>query len=370
MFNMKRLLSLFLAAVLLSFNFSFASQIKGRIEQNDNNEPIKGENIYTGETEILKENKTVKMTVSQVLSTGLTQVGDEFFAEISSDVYTNKGLIIPIGSIAHGKVNTIAEPKNMGRDGYIVLDFDYIITPDGSEIPISGGISTKDSLVKGTAKNVVEHAGYTLGGGFLGGLTALNLLGIEAAIASHGYTIAGGAAIGGVIGLISAMRRKGDNVLIKPGDELKIKILSDIELPVFSDDAFKKEEITYDGLSVDINKISYEKDPFGVDNVIKLNLLIDNKSKKTFSTFDMALVSDTNMTFYPSPFADNSLWMKKIAPGDSIIGEVSFSVFDKKHSHWLVFYDKTNKKPLARISIDNACTKLHCKNQKKKKFFK
>lgn len=367
---MKKFLILILLTCFLSHDILFASQIKGRIEQNDNKNPIEQKDIYTGEKEILKENKTVKMTVSQVLSSGLTQVGDEFFAEIASDVVGEKGVIIPIGSIAHGKVNTIAEPKNMGRDGFIILDFDYVITPDGSEIPISGGISTKDNIVKGTAKNVAESAGYTLGGGVLGGLTALNLLGLEAAIASHGYTIAGGAAIGGVIGLIGAIRRKGDRVFIKPGDELKIKILSDIELPVFSDDAFKKEELVYDGLSVQINQISFDKDPFGVDNVIKLNLNINNRSKKTFSTFDMALVSDTNMTFYPSPFSDNSLWMKKIKPGDNVIGTVSFSVFDRKHAHWLVFYDKINKKPLAMISIDNACTELGCRTNKKKKFFR
>ena len=45
----------------------------------------------------------------------------------------------------------------MGRDGYVNIDFDYMVTPDGREIPIQASLSTKDNLVKGAAGQAVEN---------------------------------------------------------------------------------------------------------------------------------------------------------------------------------------------------------------------
>ena len=83
------------------------------------------------------------------------------------------------------------------------------------------------------------------------------------------------------------------------------------------------------------------------------------------------MVNDLHNTYNPSIFTDyrNSLAMKTIKRGESVSGVLSFSVDDPKREHWLVFYDKRNHKPLAKISIDNAkkdlnITKLE-KNKKK-----
>ena len=364
---MKKLVSILL--IMFLFAPLCHAAIEGHIEQTDVKNQELDKKLFTGEVEVLEQKDVIKMTVSQVLSSGYTQEGDEFFAEVSEDVSSDKGIIIPKGSIAHGKVQYMQDAKNMGRDGYIIMDFDYLVTPDGRQIPIQASISTKENLAKGTAKAIGEHVGYTLAGGVVGGFVALNLLGIEAAIASQGYTLAGGAAIGGVVGLTAAILRKGDGVLIQPGDELKIKVLSNVELPVFSKDAFRQEELRLEGLNVRINTVKYEKDPFGEDNTITLSLGIDNFTQNTFSAFDIALVNDTKSTFFPSPFGDTSLWFKNIGPGDRVVGKLSFCVNDRKKHHWLVFYDKKTKKPLAKYSIDNAKSDLEEKlaNKKKKK---
>ena len=96
--------------------------------------------------------------------------------------------------------------------GWIELKFDSLITPDGREIPIEGKMTTKKNVVHGTAVKVVEDAGYTVVGGALGGLAVLNIFGLEAVIASQGYLLAGGAAVGGTIGLGAALYRKGKEV--------------------------------------------------------------------------------------------------------------------------------------------------------------
>lgn len=362
---MKKLISVLL--ILFLFTPLCHAAIEGHIEHTDTRQQELDKKLFTGEVETLETKDTIRMTVSQVLSSGYTQEGDEFFAEVSEDVEGDKGLILPRGTIAHGKVRYLQEGKNMGRDGYIVMDFDYLVTPDGREIPIQASISTKENLAKGTVKAVGEHIGYTVAGGVVGGFVALNLLGIEAAIASQGYTIAGGAAIGGVVGLTAAILHKGEGVLIQPGDELKIKMVTDIQMPVFSKDAFRQEEMRLDGLNVRINNIAFERDPFGEDNTITLSLGIDNFTQNTFSAFDIALVNDTKATFFPSPFGDTSLWFKNISPGDRVVGKLSFCVNDKKKHHWLVFYDKKTKKPLAKYSIDNAKSDLEQKVADKKR---
>lgn len=363
----KTIVSFLLLVFVLSHSPCFASEFQGRVEQVDTVKEELDKKIFTGEMDKLDSENVVKMTVSQVLSSGYTIEGDEFFAEITQDVVGAKGTIVPVGTVVHGVVGVIAEPKNMGRDGYVMLNFDYLITPDGRQIPIKGELTTKDNKVKGAVKTVAEHTGYTILGGVAGGIMALNMFGIEAAIASQGYTLAGGAAIGGVVGLTAAVIRKGEGVLIKPGDELKIKILSQSELPVFTKTAFRQEELRYSGLDVRINNIVFEKDPFGEDNTITISLGVNNNSNKTFTAFDIALVSDTKNVFFPSPFGDTSLWFKTIAPGDRVVGKLSFSVNDKKRKHWLVFYDKSTKKPLAKFSIDNANQDINEKKAAKKK---
>lgn len=365
----KKILSTSILCSFLLMQSSYCDAISGHIEKNDNKNQELNKELFTGEIEQLSGKDVINLTVSQILSSGYTLEGDEFFAEVTSDVESDKGLIIPTGTIVHGIVKLIENPKNMGRDGYVNINFDYMVTPDGREIPIQASLTTKDNLVKGTAKTVATHAGYTLLGGAAGGLIALNTLGLGAAIASNGYTLAGGAAIGGAVGLTAAIIRKGNGFMIKPGDELKIKLESSIDMPVFTKDAFRQEELFLDGLNVRINNVLLEKDPFGIENTVTLSLGIDNYTNFSFSSFDIALVSNTEQVFFPSPFGDTSLWFKTIAPGDRVVGKLSFNVNDKKARHWLVFYDRKTKKPVAKFSIDNAKSDLKeiAKNNSKNK---
>ena len=350
----KKFLSLFLCLIWIFLPVS-ADSLKGGIEQTDVKGNINKE-LFTGEIDKLEEKDTIKMTVSQVLNGTYTEEGDEFFAEITEDVFggkRNKGIIVPKGSIVHGYVSAIEDPKNLGRDGYIVTVFDYLVTPDGRQIPIQASLSTKENVVKGTMKAAAKHVGVATAGGVVGGFFALNMLGLEAAIASHGMTLAGGAAVGGAVGLVSSMMSKGKNVNIKPGDELKIKMVTDIEIPVMSKEAFHEEDMLYEGLDVSINRVAFEKDPFDEEDIITLDLKISNMSDKMFYAFDIALMNEIKNVFYPSPFGDTSLWFKKISVGDVVIGKMSFVINDKKHKHWLVFYDRATRKPIAKYSLEN-----------------
>ena len=348
----KRLGLLLISSVLISLSVN-ADTYHGHAEYDDNT-VRPSEDIFTGKMDMLEKKDVINMTVSQVIDGSFSIEGDEFFAEVTSDVIGDKGVIIPKGTIAHGTITETGEAKRLGRNGYINLSFDYLTTPDGREIPIEGKMSTKLHPVKEAGKIVATDIGYTAAGGVIGGLFALQALGPAAAIASHGYTLAGGAAIGGTVGLGMSLVRKGKNVLISPGDEIRVKILSNVELPVYKEEALKKEELAYPGLDIRIANILYEKDPFGEVNTITLSVSITNMSDKTISGMDLALMNDYNNVFNPSIFGDTRLIFSQLKPGDRFAGKISFSVNNLKQSYWLTVNDRAKNKPLAKISLENA----------------
>ena len=59
--------------------------------------------------------------------------------------------------------------------------------------------------------------------------------------------------------------------------------------------------------------------------------------------------------------------MQTIKRGTSASGILSFSVDSPKRKHYLVFYDKRTRKPLAKISIDNVKTDLKLTEKELKK---
>lgn len=356
---MKKRLALLLLNIFLINNVALASGdvFQGHAEFSNEQTELDKE-LFTGKTETLEKRDTIEMTVSQVIDGSFSFEGDEFFAEVTSDVIGNKGIIIPKGTVAHGIIKDSGEAKRLGRDGYIDLSFDYLVTPDGREIPIEGKMSTKLHPIKAATKIVAQDIGYTAAGGVLGGIFAAQALSVEAAIASQGMTVAGGAAVGAGVGLGMALYRKGKDVLISPGDEIKVRVLNNVDLPVYKEEALKQKEQIYPGLDIRIANILYEKDPFGEVNTLTLSLSISNMSDKTFAGMDLALVNDYNNVFNPSIFGDTKLVFCQFKPGDRKAGKISFAVNNIKQSYWLIVNDRATNKPIARISLDNAYKKV------------
>ena len=350
----KGVVKLLIAAMLCSNCVCFAEgDVFQGHAQKDEEQQVQDE-LFTGQIETLDKHDVIKMTVSQVIDGNYSLEGDEFFAKVTSDVMGENGVVIPKGTLAHGIISQSSEAKRLGRDGYISLKFDYLVTPDGRQIPIEGGMSTKMHPVKAVGKIVATDIGYTAAGGVIGGYTALNALGLEAAIASQGYTVAGGAAIGGTVGLAMSLYRKGKDVLIAPGDEIRVKVSTSMNLPVYKESALRQDEVMFPGLNVRVTNILYEKDPFGELNTLTLSMSISNMSNTVFSGMDVALVNDLGQTFNPTVFGDTRLMFAQIKPGDRIAGRMSFSVNNVNDSFWLTFYDRLTKKEVAKISLDNA----------------
>ena len=131
--------------------------------------------LFTDKKDTLDKKDVIEMTVSQVLDGSFSLEGDEFFAEVTSDVMGDKGVIIPKGTVAHGTIIQTSEAKRLGRDGHLSLSFDYLVTPDGREIPIEGKMSTKLHPLKAATKIIATDVGYTAVGGVAGGMVGQRL---------------------------------------------------------------------------------------------------------------------------------------------------------------------------------------------------
>src|SRR3989338_791311 len=136
-----------------------------------------------------------------------------------SVVFDDKNIFIPKSTKFIGSINEIIPPKSFNRVGFYKISFDEVICPDGQSINLMSKV-TSSSIVN--SYNPVRHLGKTtlslIGGSLAGTLFAYNLGGFGLTLASHGYSLAAGAAAGGFIGAASGAFSRGKPSSIQPGN--------------------------------------------------------------------------------------------------------------------------------------------------------
>jgi hypothetical protein len=310
--------------------------------------------VNEGELKTVAKGTKLDMLTTTPISIGISSAGDEFFGKITKDYTIDGKVVIPSGTLMHGTINEVSPPKRAGRDGYVAMKFDYLITPDGREIGIDGGYSNEKSTAAKVAKIVGRSAGYTLAGGALGAIMVLKYGGMAAVAASNGYALAGGAAVGGAVGLTAAMVGKGKSITIDPGAELSVKLEDGLVLPTMNMPESKPDTFAQNGLNIKVTGFKVVKDPFGEPNELTLTLDIDNKTPNSFSFFDIALVDENDSVFYASPFGDTGMWFKKLGPNSHATSNLSFNVDNPKLKHHLVFFKQYTREPVAKVAIGGA----------------
>ncbi|MDX2084139.1 MAG: hypothetical protein SFZ03_01965 [Candidatus Melainabacteria bacterium] len=308
----------------------------------------------------------LNMRISTEITPGLTGEGDEFFGTVTKNYTVDGQVVIPRGTVIHGKVNDMTDPKWAGRNGHVTLDFDYMVTPDGREIPIDGGFTNKDGALKAAAKVVGRSALYTGIGGVAGALMVAKYGGVAAVAASEGYALAGGAAVGGAIGLTAAMVTKGQHAMIQPGAELKIKLKDGMQLPTVNMPDNDANNKALEGLEVTVTGSRLTKDPFGEDREMTVSVQLTNHTEHTFTFFDIALEDEYGGIHYASPFGDTGLWFHKLVPNSQISGNLTFNVNNPEAQHYLVFYKQYTREPLARVALSGGTQELGKQNSSRR----
>lgn len=310
--------------------------------------------VNTGDVRVVAPGTELDLVLKTEIEAGETVEGDEFFGKIIKDVLVDGRVVIPRGTVVHGVLSTLEGPKRAGRNGYINTRFDYLITPDGREVPIEGNSTTRDSKGKAAAKVVGRAAGYTAVGGVVGTVMALQYGGLAAAAASHGAVLAGGAAIGGAAGLTIAMLMKGKSVMLQPGAEMRVKLSEPLKLPTMIMPDETAEDYSIPGLEVKVAGMRIDRHPFGGMTDITLTLDILNQTENTFSTFDIGLEDELGNLFFPSPLGDTGIRSSKIKPSSHLNSNITFSVYNSKIRHKLVFFKPYSREPLAKLALTDA----------------
>ncbi len=299
----------------------------------------------------------VSLTLMANLNSELSKVGDAVVAMVSIDVKDAGKVVLPGQWFVAGRIADVAGQRRLGRDGYLTIKFDKLVSPDGKYvIPIDVTASTKESTAKSVAKVVAKDSVYVTKGAFAGALTSVQLTGIPMAIATHGYSVAGGAALGATIGLFGALKRKGNITNAMQGEGLKFRLDKPVMLPAFNETALPSAMPTAKIVNLDItvDKVKFRADPFGDkrSRLLQVDFHMSNNTQKEYSFNNIVVVSDHNQMFCPYAFGAMKELLKRVPPKSKETGSITFGVTSGKHKFWLVLLDRANRGELARVPVN------------------
>ncbi|HEY9679710.1 MAG TPA: DUF4352 domain-containing protein [Drouetiella sp.] len=333
---------------------SEAKVLKGAVTHSIGKSPL----MYDKPQEVSK-GTSVNLVSLVNINSEVNQKGDEIWMRVGNDVHGPSEVAVPGGWYMHGVVTEAMSAKRLGRDGYVTVQFDKLVSPDKQfEVPFDAHVSSKQSTAKALAKNAAitsVHMGY----GALGGsILSVQFTGIGGAIATHGISVGVGAGIGATIGLIGAAKRKGDISQITPGDDMKMVFAQPITLPGFDSKLIPsaKPPAKLENFDVQIKSVAFGKDPNGDKKSARLavEVVVNNHTKNEYGFAQMAVVSDRGEYYYPNPFANNvnSLFKNRVKPDSSGSAIVVYDVAGKQHKYWLVLMDHATNEELNRVPIN------------------
>ena len=328
-------------------------RLKGSVVETGKVSPL----LY-GTIESIPKGTKLNLSVMGNLNSQINKLGDDILARISLDVNNGDKVLLPGGWFLHGTVTELASQKRLGRDGYVTVEFDKLLSPDGEiDLPFKSTFSTKDNQLKAITKTVFIDSGYVSLGALGGSIVSAQITGIPLAISTHGISVGAGAAVGAGLGLIGALKRKGKIASFFPGDEMTITTAEPIIVPGF-DARFipsTQENHASTNFKIHINHYTFSKDPFGDkrSKQLLLSITIENGSKKEVSFFDLVILSDYGERYYPSLTPGGLLSLKtKIKPGSKATADIAFNVSHSKHKYSLILIDKASREEITRCQIN------------------
>ncbi|MCM1339251.1 MAG: TrbI/VirB10 family protein [Muribaculaceae bacterium] len=199
--------------------------------------PAYNPSYYSAENNYKLTNNTLKGSIVTVpagqefravmaapISSGTAVVGQNVAMFLGSDFYYNGARIAPAGSTINGSVIEVSKAKHGSLNGKLTLRFTQIITPTGSNIPISAVIKTTDftgTLIGGSKIDVAkEYTKDVLVGAGAGALTGVIVSPIAGGNIGRGTALSTAVGAGG--GLVKSLWDKGAEVEIPANSSLEL----------------------------------------------------------------------------------------------------------------------------------------------------
>jgi hypothetical protein len=188
-----------------------------------------GESLARGEKISVPAGTMLHCRVTQTLTTKLNFQGDLFTATVSEPVMLDGREAIPYGATLEGRIARMERPGRIKGVGQMRLALERITFPDGRSFPLSAILTTaygaenvkvvgSEGTVKGPSSRVADLQ-EVVGGTFAGGLVGWFF---------HEPLI--GASVGGTLGLVDRLRRRGKDLTIPSGTQLNYQLTRALEI--------------------------------------------------------------------------------------------------------------------------------------------
>ena len=164
--------------------------------------------------------------LSQTLSTASNTQGQLFAATLVEPLVVNGNQVVPSGSTIRGRIASLDRPGHVKGVGKMLLSPETLAFPNGQTFTINAvllhaygapgaRIANPEGVVRGPNARMrdLKEVGLGIGGGGLLG----TLIG-----GFHGTVIGG--VIGGAAGLVDSFRRRGPDLTLPRGTELKFEL--------------------------------------------------------------------------------------------------------------------------------------------------
>ncbi|MEI7474129.1 MAG: hypothetical protein WCK67_05060 [bacterium] len=196
------------------------------------------------QTQRIPAGTLINLRLETPINSLTSRSGSEFNATVIENVKIGKKVVLPIGSLVRGIVCVSKKNTFVSQPGYLSLTFDHVVTPLGKQLPIvvrtNNLNANKDDIIKGeggyfrAVNNHFEKSidildnttvwGYKKGKSFAKGIPAI----ITTPICALGGSVYGSSYF--AYNTFMSFFRKGDNVILNPGQNIQIISKEDIDL--------------------------------------------------------------------------------------------------------------------------------------------
>lgn len=279
------------------------------------------------------------------------QEGQKITAKTTEDIFIENNRVIPEGTTLYGMVSKVHGQRRVGRHTFYEIAFKTLELPDGRKFAFTAEADNfKPSTMKSKAKGFGLIAAHAAGGAVLGAIFAYQIFGLSSTISMHGYNIAGGAAAGALLATGFAIMRKGPKATLEPGDDLNLRIDTDLLMPMTVEPKPKKAPPAIAGLKIDIEKVKNVNDGVG-SKMMKMDVAIDNQTAKRFYSIDLFLEdSNGNRDSLSSGGGFDSEINFTVEPNSYNHKRLYFTMEWPKLKHRLVWLDHKTRQPIHTMS--------------------
>ena len=270
----------------------------------------------------------------------------------------DESIFIPKATKFSGYISDIQPPKAFDKKGYLKITFDKVICPDGKLLYLEPNLSSSSQA---KVYSPLRHAGKAtlglLGGSLAGAFFTYQLGGLGLALATHGYSLAAGAAAGGFVGVVGGLASKGKKTSIEPGDELSIMPIDEVSVHELKQVTCNQRPIiiteesdSNKTIDIELISIKQKREMLG-EAAIKLKVKVKNNSDEKFRLNNFFL-RDSQGKEYTTTFTDMDTDMFiDFPPYETKVAKLDFLVEHPKASHWLVLKDKNYARALGTWKV-------------------